>query len=198
MTTLFLVRHGAHDRLGRYLDGRRPGVPLSDEGRRQAERVADRLARERVDAVHASPLERTMATATPIAARHGLDVAVEPALLELDFGEWSGMTFAALKPLDAWARWNAARATAATPAGDTMRAAQNRLLDFIDARRAAAPEGSFVLVGHADPLKAVVAFYLGASLDDLPRFEISPASLSRVEVEPWGARVMTLNEGMPA
>ena len=194
MTTLFLVLHGAHDRLGRFLDGRNPGVSLSEDGRRQAWEVAERLGRERVDAVYASPLERTRETAMPIAARHGLDVTLDPALLELDFGGWSGMTFEALKPLEAWTRWNAARSTAATPAGDTMRAAQARLLDFIDARRGTAPTGSFVLVSRADPIKAVIAFYLGLSLDDLPRFEVAPASLSRIEVEPWGARVVTLNE----
>ena len=198
MTTFFLVRHGAHDRLGRFLDGRRPGVALSDAGRRQAERVADRLARERVDAVHASPLERTRETAAPIAARHGLGVDVERALEELDFGDWAGQTFDALKPLEAWQRWNTARSTARTPAGDTMRAAQARALDFVDARARAAPEGSFVLVSHADPLKAIVTYYLGLSLDDLPRFDIAPASLSRVDVEPWGARVVTLNELVPA
>ena len=75
-----------------------------------------------------------------------------------------------------------------------MRAAQARALDFIDARRRAAPDGSFVLVSHADPLKAIVTYYLGLSLDDLPRFEIAPASLSRIDVEPWGARIVTLNE----
>ncbi len=198
MTTLFLVRHGAHDRLGRFLDGRSPGVALSDEGRRQAARVAGRLARERVDVVYASPLERARETAAPVAARHGLDVTVEPALEELDFGEWSGLTFEALQPMEAWQRWNAARSTARTPAGDTMRAAQTRALDFIDARRRAAPEGSFVLVSHADPLKAIVTYYLGLSLDDLPRFDIAPASLSRIDVEPWGARVVTLNEMVSA
>ena len=198
MTTVFLVRHGAHDRLGRFLDGRNPGVALSDLGRRQADRVADRLAREAVEAVYASPLERARETASPVAARHGLDVTVAPALEELDFGDWSGMTFEALKPMEAWQRWNAARSTARTPAGDTMRAAQARALDFIDARRLAAPEGSFVLVSHADPLKAVLTYYLGLSLDDLPRFDVAPASLSRIDIEPWGARVVTLNEMVPA
>ena len=197
MTTLFLVRHGAHDRLGRFLDGRNPGVSLSGDGRRQADRVAARLARERVDAVYASPLERTRETAAPIAARHGLAVTVDPALAELDFGAWAGMTFEALQPLEAWQRWNTARSTARTPAGDTMRAAQTRLLDFIDARRQAAPQGSFVLVSHADPLKAIVTYYLGLSLDDLPRFAVAPGSLSRIDVEPWGAHVVTLNEVTP-
>ncbi len=197
MTTIFLVRHATHDRIGRYLDGRRPGVRLSEAGRRQAERLAHRLARETVGAVYASPLERARETTASFAATLGLPVAIEPALLEIDFGDWSGRTFDELKPLQAWQRWNSARATARTPAGDTMRAAQARMLDFIDMRRLAEPDVAFAIVGHADPLKAVLAYVLGLSLDDLPRFEIAPASLSRIDIEPWGARVVTLNETMP-
>lgn len=197
MTTVFLVRHGAHDRLGRYLDGRRPGVHLSEAGQHQAQRTAERLKRETIAAIYTSPLDRTRETAVPIAAALGLEAQVEGALEELDFGDWAGQTFEALKPIEAWQRWNSARSTARTPAGDTMRASQTRLLDFIDIRRLAAPDDAFVVVSHADPIKAVLCYYLGLSLDDLPRFEIAPASLSRVDVEPWGARVTLLNETSP-
>ena len=197
MTSVFLVRHGAHDRLGRYLDGRSPGVHLSNDGLRQADRLAQRLAREPIRNVYSSPLERAQQTAVPVAKVLGLAVETQAALQEVDFGEWAGMTFEALKPLEAWQRWNSARSTARTPAGDNMRASQARLLDFIDTRRLAAPDEAFVIVSHADPLKAVLCYYLGLSLDDLSRFEIAPASLSRVDVEPWGARVTLLNETMP-
>ncbi len=194
MTAFLLVRHGAHGRLGRHLDGRRPGVHLSDEGGAQAERVAERLAGEAVTAVHSSPLERARETAAPIAATLGLPVTVDPGLLEIDFGEWSGRSFDELALLDAWRRWNAARSTARTPAGDTMRAAQARILDSIDALRLAHPDGTVVLVSHADPIKAALVYALGLSLDGLPRFEVAPASLSRVVIEPWGSRVTLLNE----
>ncbi len=201
MTTLLLVRHGAHDRLGRYLDGRREGVHLSDAGRRQAERLATslagRVAPGKVFGVHASPLDRARETAAPIAAALTVPVTVEPALNEIDFGDWSGQTFEALNPLDAWQRWNSARSIGRTPAGDTMRASQGRILDLIDRCRSAEPEGTFVLVSHADPIKAALVYVLGLSLDDLGRFEIAPASLSRVEVDPWGARVTLLNEVLP-
>ena len=193
MTTVYLVRHGSHDRLGRFLDGRTPGVHLSKTGEREAGRLAARLSREQIEAIYSSPLERAQATAAPIAVALGLAVQVEAALNEIDFGEWSGCSFEALKPLESWQRWNATRSTAQTPAGDTMRAAQTRLLDFIDQRRGEG-RAAFIMVSHADPLKAVVAYYLGLSLDDLQRFEIAPASLSRIEIEPWAARVSFLNE----
>ena len=97
MTVFFLVRHGSHDRLGRFLDGRTSGVHLSQTGLHEAARLARRLSRERIDAVYASPLERAQATAAPIADALSLAVQVEPALNEIDFGDWSGSTFEAFE-----------------------------------------------------------------------------------------------------
>ena len=197
MTTFILVRHGAHDRLNRFLDGRRAGVHLNALGHRQAVWAAERLADLAVDAVYTSPLDRARETAEAIADRLGLQAKVEPALEELDFGSWSGKTIADLEPLEDWRQWNEARAISATPAGDTMRAAQDRILDFIDARRRDQPEGCFVLVGHSDPLKAALFYYLGLPLDKLRRSAVAPGSLSRIEIDGWGATVMGLNETMP-
>ena len=197
MTTFVLVRHGAHDRLDRFLDGRRPGVHLNVLGHRQAAWAADRLASRQVDAILSSPLERTRETAEVIAARLGVDVKIDPALEELDFGSWSGKTIEDLKPLEDWRQWNEARAIAPTPAGDTMRAAQGRMLDLVDRLRLDRPKGCFVLVGHSDPLKATLFFYLGLSLDKLHRIKVAPGSLSRIQIDAWGATVTGLNETMP-
>ena len=70
-TLLLLVRHGETPTTGTVLPGRAPGLHLSDRGRVQAERVAERLAGLPVDAVYSSPLERTRETAEPTAARYG-------------------------------------------------------------------------------------------------------------------------------
>ena len=70
-TLVLLVRHGQTPTTGKVLPGRAPGLHLADDGREQAEAAADRIgalarAAERVDAVYASPLERTRETAAPI------------------------------------------------------------------------------------------------------------------------------------
>src|SRR5687768_15866817 len=89
-TTLFLVRHAAHDFLGRILTGRMPGIRLGVEGRRQSELLAERLAREKISAVYTSPLERARETAGPIAARLGVEPETVDDLTDVDYGEWSG------------------------------------------------------------------------------------------------------------
>ena len=80
-TLLLLVRHGQTPTTGAVLPGRAKGLHLSDDGRRQAEAAAERIApfADRVAAVYASPLERTRETAAPIAAALGLSRAPSSA-----------------------------------------------------------------------------------------------------------------------
>jgi broad specificity phosphatase PhoE len=79
MATLYLIGHGAHDLLGRAMAGRIPGVHLNAEGKRQAERLAERLGEGSLRAIYSSPLERAQETAAPLAARLGLPVQTSEA-----------------------------------------------------------------------------------------------------------------------
>src|SRR6478672_13141752 len=101
-TLLLLVRHGETPTTGMVLPGRAPGLHLSDRGRAQAERVAERLAGLSVDALYSSPLERACETAEPTAARTGLAVTSDNGLLECDFGGWTGSAIADLAGLPEW------------------------------------------------------------------------------------------------
>ncbi len=192
-----LVRHAAHGLLGRTLTGRMPGVSLSPEGRAQAERLAARLAGEPIRAVLTSPLERARETAEPIAAALGLESRVEPALNEIDFGEWTGRSFDALEDDPAWRRWNAARGLARPPGGETMLAVQARMRDHIDGLRTEHPDGQVALVSHCDVIRATLLLYLGLPVDAYDRIAVDPASVSTVAIGDWGARVLSLNEACP-
>ena len=115
-TTLFLLRHAAHDRVDQVLCGRMPGVHLGAEGRAQAERLGTRLEGEGLAAIYASPQPRALETAEAVAARlPGLSVVAAADLDEIDVGTWTGGRFADLSEDPAWQRWNAARATASAP-----------------------------------------------------------------------------------
>ena len=82
ITTVHVMRHGEVHNPDRILYGRLDGFRLSDRGGRQAEAVANFLADRDIVHVVASPLERAQQTATPVAARHGLDVNCDPDLIE--------------------------------------------------------------------------------------------------------------------
>jgi broad specificity phosphatase PhoE len=194
-TTIYLLRHAAHDNVGAYLAGRAPGVHLGPDGLAQAARLGARMAREAVDALYASPRERAQQTAAAIAAaRGGLPVQTVEALDEVDFGSWSGSTFDELNKRDDWRRWNSLRSMAETPAGETMLDVQRRAVGFIRHLAGLSGDARVALVSHADVIRAIVGHVLGLPIDAWQRFEIAPASISTMVVGDWGCKMLTLNE----
>jgi probable phosphoglycerate mutase len=194
-TTFLLIRHAAHDRVDHVLCGRMPGVHLGAAGRAQAEALARSLAREPVAALHTSPAARCRETAAPLATAFGLGAAPDDAMDEIDFGAWTGQSFAALAPDPRWREWNIRRDTATAPGGESMAAAQAR---GIEALRQRYGNETVAVVSHCDIIKAVLSHHLGLPLQAYARFEISPASVSRISVRPGGACVLAMNERAPA
>jgi len=127
-TLLLLVRHGETPTTGMVLPGRAPGLHLSDRGREQAERVADRLAGLPVDALYSSPLERACETAEPTAARTGLAVKHDDGLLECDFGAWTSAAIADLAALPEWQTVQHSPSQFRFPDGESFPEMQSRIV----------------------------------------------------------------------
>lgn len=192
--TFLLIRHAAHVHLDRIFSGRLPGVALSDHGRAQADRLGAALADEPLDRILCSPLDRTRQTAEAVAAPHGIAAEAEDALLEIDMGDWTGRALDSFSDEPAWNAWNTERGTARIPGGETMAEAQARIVALLD-RLAASDDGrTIAIVSHADMIRGAVAQALGLPLDNLLRFDIGPASVTRLVWGDWGARLMSLNE----
>ncbi len=192
--TLLLIRHAAHVELGRTLSGRRRDVALSEDGLQQAEIVADLLAVEPISAVYSSPRERAWYTARELAERLGVKVKSSDGLDEVDFGDWTGRPFDALEGDPDWDAWNSARGTARPPNGESMAEAVARSVAEVE-RIAFGHRGETVAaVSHCDIIRGLIGHYLGLPLDNLLRFDIDPASVSRLVVGDWGARVTSVNE----
>ncbi|WP_394889267.1 histidine phosphatase family protein [Mesorhizobium sp. AaZ16] len=196
MTTIFfLVRHAAHDNVDDFLAGRSGGIVLGESGLSQAARLGQRLRRERFDAIHASPRERTQETAIAIAGAYGLtEIHANPALDEIDFGEWSGRAFEELASDPDWQRWNEDRSRARAPGGETMIEVQARVMSCIEALAKQHRGGAVVLVSHADVIKAAVCHFLGLPVQGCFRFDIAPASITTIVTGDWGGKVLGLNE----
>ncbi|MGY1397630.1 bifunctional RNase H/acid phosphatase [Streptomyces sp. SS10] len=156
---------------------------LSDIGREQAGKVAAALARRgTVQAVVASPLARTRETARIVAARLGLDVAVEDGLRETDFGAWEGLTFGEVRErypedLDAWL---ASPDAEPTGGGESFAATAARVAEARDRLLAEYRGRTVLLVTHVTPVKMMIRLALGAPPEALFRMELSAASLSAV------------------
>lgn len=197
-TTVYLVRHAAHDRVDSVLCGRMPGVGLGEDGRWQAEALARHFSRKAVDAVWTSPVQRARETAEPIAVGLGLIAWDSDALCEIDFGAWTGRDFAVLRDDPRWRRWNEARGSERPPGGESMAEAQARAMGELERAREEHPDGRVVLVSHGDVIKAMVAGVLGLPLDAHGRFDIAPASVSALAVWEGGGKVLRMNETVAA
>src|ERR1041384_6184775 len=103
MPLLLLIRHGENDfvKTGK-LPGQSAGIHLNERGQKQAQALSDALKEVPIKAIYASPLERALETAEPIAAPHNLQIIQEPNLKDADVGKWQGKSLKALRLTNAW------------------------------------------------------------------------------------------------
>jgi len=92
ITRVLVIRHGEtawnrESRIQGHID-----IPLNDQGRWQAERLAQALADEPLAAIYSSDLQRAFDTAQAIAEATGLDVVADETLRERHFGDMEGLT----------------------------------------------------------------------------------------------------------
>jgi len=193
VTTFLLIRHGSTELVGKALAGRMPNVSLDATGRNQAHQLIARLADKKIAAIYSSPLERTVETAEPLASHLGYTVTLRDRLTEIDFGEWQGKTLPELEGSTHWADYNTHRSYTDAPGGELMLHVQARMAKELDDLRRIHANETVAIVSHADVIKAAIMLYLAIPLDFHPRLEISPASVSIVELAEWGPRVVTVN-----
>ena len=103
MPTFLLIRHGETDYNRKMtIAGRMSSVHLNKKGLQQAQTLAEKLSILPIKAIHASPLERTMETAQPLADALQLEIIPTPGLIETDIGEWQGQSVRKLRRMKVW------------------------------------------------------------------------------------------------
>jgi probable phosphoglycerate mutase len=195
MPIVLLIRHGENEyvKKGR-LAGRLPGVHLNDKGREQSLLLAERFKAAPVKAIYSSPLERALETAQPLAERLGLQVAIRPGLLETDYGEWQDRTLKSLRRLKSWKTVQVAPSRFRFPGGESFAECQLRLVQEIEYLCSQhEPKDLFACVFHADPIKLVVAYFLGMPLDNFQRLMVAPASVTALHIGEYGSALLNLN-----
>jgi ribonuclease H / adenosylcobalamin/alpha-ribazole phosphatase len=193
-TRLLLLRHGQTELSVQRRYSGRGNPPLTDLGRRQADSAAKYLAdKGGIATVITSPLQRAYDTAAVAARALGVDVVVDDELIETDFGDWEGLTFAeaAARDPELHRRW--LRDTSVEPphgeSFDSVNERVRRVRDQIVAERG----GTTVLVvSHVTPIKTMLRLALDAGHGILYRLHLDLASLSIAEFYPDGASSVRL------
>ena len=198
ITRVFMIRHGAtvlsaEDRFAGATD-----VELSDEGREQAHRLADRLSDEEIIAVYASPLGRTFETAQILAGPHKLEVERRDGFREISHGRWEQLTRREVEekfPEEA-AEWEKDPYTFAPLGGESGLAVTARALPtLIEIVRDHAGERVLV-VSHKGTIRLLLSSLLGFDprryRDNLDQ---NPAALNIVDFkDPSRARLTLFND----
>lgn len=182
-TRLVLVRHGVTEYSVTKRFAGRSDLELTEAGLEQARRAAGRVAElGRVDVVISSPLRRTRETAQQVANRLALPVLVDDGLVETDFGDWDGYTFAEVG--QKWPaelqRWLADPAVA-PPSGESFETVTRRVRKARDQILARHTGSTVVIVSHVSPIKTLVRLALDAPAGALNRMFLAPASICVID-----------------
>jgi probable phosphomutase (TIGR03848 family) len=195
MPTFLLIRHGETDYNKKMrIAGRLPDVHINRKGRQQAQALADKLGVVPIKAIYSSPLERAMETAEPLANLLKLEVIPLSGLLEIDCGEWQGQSIRKLRHQKLWQSVQQRPALFHFPGGEWIGECQHRMVQVIETLRLYhSPMDLLACFSHADPIKQVIAYYLGLPLDNFQRLSIDTASISALQVTEYGSRLIMLN-----
>lgn len=187
---LILVRHGrtASNAAGLLLG--RADPPIDEVGREQVQAVAVRLGA--ISRVVSSPLQRATQTADMIASVTGAEIVLDERWIELDYGDYDGLPFADV-PQDVWARWRQ-DVSFCLPGGESLDVLGSRVFAACESLADPAREADVVVVTHVSPVKAALAWALGAGVEISWRAYVAPASITRIALGPAGPSLHTFNE----
>ena len=189
LTWVYLVRHGETDwNLLKRWQGQ--GItPLNPTGRRQAARVAARLAGDALSALYSSDSLRAWQTAEAIAAATGLPLRPDPRLRELDVGLWQGYATHEIEWLDSerYATRQADWLTTPCPEGESVSQLIARVGQAFDDITAAHPGERVAVVTHGGPIGAIRYLVNGCASTDLlnPWFYNTSVTLLRGRPGAW-------------
>lgn len=196
MSRILLVRHGItrqhkHDRFWGKTD-----IALSNAGIRQAKKLRDRLAAEKIDAVYSSTLSRALATAEIIAAQHQSEITACDELCECNFGYAEGLTFAEISRLYPELAQAASRRDTFIqfPGGENFNELNDRVQQFLKRLHQHQPKETILIVAHGGPLQITICHLMGIDVAHWWQIRFDLASLSIIETYPQGAILSLLND----
>ncbi len=197
MTRIFIARHAETEwnRIKR-IQGGGSDTPLNETGLRQVKCLAGRLATEKLEAIISSPLGRAKVTAEAIAREHGsMPVELEPDLREIDAGELEGRLVAEIGGgLGLLLTAVTTNGLPKIPGGESLADVRERSWRIIERLAARFPDGEALIVTHYFVVLSIICRVLGLPETDIRKFRLNTGSLSVIEVDAGGAKLVVFNE----
>lgn len=180
MSQILLIRHGQTDwnRVERFRG--RADLDLNQTGLRQAQAIAERAAPLNIAFLYSSPLRRAWRTAEIISKRLGLTPQPSESLLDIDYGEWEGLspTEAEIKYPELYALWRESPHQVKFPGGESLAEVERRAAAFLKSLREQHPEQTIGLVSHKIVCQVLICHILGLELSHLWQIEQEVATIN--------------------
>lgn len=198
MTTRFiLVRHGqtewnrGAERFRGHAD-----LPLNETGLAQAQKVAARLADEKIAALYSSPLQRALQTGQPLSDLRHLEIQKHIGLLDIDFGAFEGMTLDEARQAfpEVAEKWIAAPGHVKFPKGDSFKVVRSRIEQMLEELAGRHAGETVALVSHKVICSATLCAVLGLPADALWRIQQDNACINIFEKRDAGWIVTLMND----
>ncbi len=197
-TRLYLVRHGATPLTMEDKFSGEEGVHLSDEGRQQAERLAERLKDHNIAAAYSSPLDRALETAEIVIRPHHLPVQQVDGLREILHGHWEGLTRREVeqKFAEEYSEWEQDPFTFAPQGGESGISVLSRALPAIRQIVVDHTDQNVLVVSHKATIRLLISSLLGFDARGYrDRLDQAPACLNIVDFrDPVRARLLLFND----
>ena len=196
MTQAILIRHGQtawNEGKGERFRGRAE-IDLDEVGIKQAEATAERLTPWKVEAIYSSPLIRAMKTAQILARKFNLQPQIADGLIDIDYGEWQGLSLEEAKDSQLYSLWLHSPHLATFPRGENLEQVQKRAVTQLNSLLRKHPEQTILLVSHKVVCKVLVLSLLGLNLSHFWRVEQDTCAINLIEKRGNNIVVKLLND----
>ena len=196
---IFLRHAQAKNNVERVLAGRSDGIPLTDLGLQQAEKIASFLEPLKISAVYSSPIERALHTTKIVSNKLNLQYKIDHRLTEIEMGSFSGMLYEEMfaKHGNIFLKFYQDNPLIEKNGVETFSNVKKRVLDMVNYCSQKHDKENILLVTHMDPIKAMVSTVLQLKPESLYELIIRNASLTIVKKEQSNFSMVAINSMSP-
>ena len=180
---VILARHGQTEWNKEFRFQGKTNVQLTEEGKRQAHALAERLSSWPPDIIYSSPLDRALYTAQAIAERHNMKPIILDELQEIDFASWEGQSINGLEreQHEIFSRWRADPFFNPPEGAETWNELSERLTRAVQ-KMLAGGHKRIVAVSHGGIMRALYAVFTGLNPHKTWNMDVSNCSISGIEM----------------
>jgi alpha-ribazole phosphatase len=191
---IYLIRHGETEWNASLRYQGQTDVPLSEEGKQQAELLGRRLSALKFDGFYASDLTRAYETARIISLHHKQQVKKIPELREMNFGRWEGLNYKEIMGIypEEIKQWWEKPLQTRIPGGETLDMMIKRTISAVRTIVESHSEGSIVVVSHGGVIRSLVGTVLGMDMNKYWRLRLDNACLNIIDFPEWEKAILML------